>query len=120
MPGEMADVEKDNECEQEQNGILDNHEKVYENDEYDSKHGVGDNSKDPAPSANTKMKKDRDKLVQSRIEEAKNGAIILELNDLSLSEIPEELLELTHLQVLLLVFTFIVTSLSYKRSFCLC
>ena len=61
---------------------------------------LADNSRDPTPSANTRRKQDRERMVKNCIDEAltSNGPI-LELNNLEISKIPENLLKLGNVQV---------------------
>ena len=53
-----------------------------------------------APSTDTKKRQAQQDTVRSRIAQARqHGSIILELNHLGIEKIPEELLELTNLEV---------------------
>ena len=54
-----------------------------------------------APSVDTKKRQAQEDTVRSRIAQARqHGSIILELNHLGIEKIPEELLELTNLEVI--------------------
>ena len=93
MPGEMANLDGD---------TLKNHDTVDSSlhvEEPDAELPVN-NDRD-APSANAKKRLEREQTVQFLISEAKStGAIILELNELGIGAIPDELLDLTQLQVM--------------------
>ena len=53
-----------------------------------------------APSADTKKRQAQEETVRIRIDQAKQcGSILLELSQLGIDKIPEELLELTNLEV---------------------
>ena len=96
MPGKMANEVDDNMLNESQTGQPLQHGAPEEENGVDSS-----NEKDPTPSANTKKRQEKQMLVQKLIHEVKDhGATVLELNDMDISEIPEEMLELTNLQVL--------------------
>ena len=59
-----------------------------------------DNNRDPIPSANTKKRQDRDKMINLHIGDVQaSGSTTLELNNVELSIIPEPLLRCKHVQV---------------------